>query len=301
MSDQVSSSPITRLIKVMGKLPLPFVRSVGRIVGFLGLRFDRRTRRAIDRNLELCLPHLDKEQRNRLRNRRLQHMGQTFAEMGHLWTRDVSFILNHCYEGEGAQALKEAVEGKGGVIVLAPHIGNWEAVNAFVSAIRPMTAMYRPNKDEALDAFILAARNRVGSELVPTNRRGVMQIVKALNADGVVGMLPDQVPQQGSGDFAPFFGHQAYTMTLASQLAQKTNAKAFVVGCIQTRKGFEMTALEVDPRFYDADVVTSLTGMNASIEQLVQRAPSQYQWEYKRFKVQPHGSLNPYKEHEQTG
>ena len=105
------------------------------------------------------------------------------------------------------------MEAKGGVIVLAPHIGNWEAVNVFVSAIRPMTAMYRPNKDESLDAFILEARNRAGGELVPTNRRGVMQIVKALNADGVVGMLPDQVPQQGSGDFAPFYGHQAYTMT----------------------------------------------------------------------------------------
>lgn len=300
MSDQVSTSPMTKLIKAMGKLPFPFVRAMGRMTGLLGLRFDRRTRRAIDRNLELCLPHLDKEQRIRLRNRRLQHMGQTFAEMGHLWTRDVKFILDRCHEGEGAQALKQAVEGKGGVIVLAPHIGNWEAVNVFVSAIRPMTAMYRPNKDESLDAFILAARNRVGGELVPTNRRGVMQIVKALNADGVVGMLPDQVPQQGSGEFAPFFGHPAYTMTLASQLALKTGAKVFVVGCIQTKKGFEVTAFEVDQRFYDEDPVTSLTGLNASIEQLVQRAPSQYQWEYKRFKLQPHGALNPYKEHDRT-
>ncbi|WP_425642296.1 lysophospholipid acyltransferase family protein [Marinomonas gallaica] len=299
MSDQVSSSPMTKLITIIGKLPLPFVRCAGRIFGLLSLRFDRRTRRAIDRNLELCLPHMDKEQRTRLRNRRLQHMGQTFAEMGHLWTRDVKFILNQCYDGEGAQALKEAVEGKGGVILLAPHLGNWEAVNVYISSIRPMTAMYRPYKDEALDAFILKARNRAGGELVPTNRRGVMQIVKTLNADGVVGMLPDQVPQKGSGEFAPFFGHQAYTMTLASQLAQKTNAKAFVVGCIQTKKGFEMTALEVDPRFYDADVSTSLEGMNTTIEQLVKRAPSQYQWEYKRFKIQPHDALNPYKEHDQ--
>ncbi|MBM6550666.1 lysophospholipid acyltransferase family protein [Marinomonas ostreistagni] len=288
---------MTKVFKLMGKLPLPLVRSLGRTFGLIGLRFDRRTRRAIDRNLELCMPSLDIEQRIRLRNNRLRHMGQTFAEMGHLWTRDVSFILDHCYEGEGAAALKEAVQGKGGVIVLAPHIGNWEAVNVYVSSIRPMTAMYRPSKDESLDSFILAARNRAGGDLVPTNRRGVMQIVKALNADGVVGMLPDQVPQKGSGEFAPFYGHQAYTMTLAGQLAHKTNAKAFVVGCLQTSKGFEVVALEVDPRFYDEDVETSLTGLNASIEQLVEYAPSQYQWEYKRFKYQPHGAQNPYKEH----
>ena len=299
MSDQASTSPsaMTRVFKAMGKLPFPLVRHVGRLVGRVGLRFDRRTRRAIDRNLELCMPEMDIEQRIRLRNGRLRHMGQTFSEMGHMWTRDVSYILDRCEEGDGAAALREAVEGKGGVIVLAPHIGNWEAVNVYVSAIRPMTAMYRPSKDESLDSFILAARNRAGGDLVPTNRRGVMQIVKALNADGVVGMLPDQVPQKGSGDFAPFFGHQAYTMTLAGQLAHKTNAKAFVVGCLQTKKGFEVVALEVDPRFYDEDVKTSLTGLNASIEELVKKAPEQYQWEYKRFKYQPHDAQNPYKEY----
>ena len=299
MSDQAatSSSTMTKVFKVMGKLPFSLVRQCGRIGGRVGLRFDRRTRHAIDRNLELCMPHMDIEQRIRLRNKRLKHMGQTFSEMGHLWTRDVSYILARCYEGEGAAALKEAVKGEGGVIVLAPHIGNWEALNVYVSSIRPMTAMYRPSKDESLDSFILAARNRAGGDLVPTNRRGVMQIVKTLNADGVVGMLPDQVPQKGSGDFAPFFGHQAYTMTLAGQLAYKTNARVFVVGCLQTKKGFEVVALEVDPRFFNEDVPTSLTGLNATIEQLVARAPEQYQWEYKRFKFQPHGSKNPYKEY----
>lgn len=295
MSDQASSSPITVLFKILGKLPFPIVRRIGRTLGSVILRLDNRTRRAIDCNLELCLPHLDKKQRTALRNQRLQHMGQTFSEMGHLWTRDVPFILELCHEGEGFQTLRQAIEGKGGVIIMAPHFGNWETLNIYICSIRAMTAMYRPNKDESLDTFILMARNRAGGELVPTNRRGVMQIVKTLNADGVVGMLPDQVPQKGSGEFASFFGHQAYTMTLASQLAQKTGAKAFVVGCVQTKQGFELISSEVDQRFYEADTRTSLEGLNASIEGLVMKAPSQYQWEYKRFKVQPEGVLSPYK------
>ncbi|RDL44936.1 lipid A biosynthesis acyltransferase [Marinomonas piezotolerans] len=296
MSDSTPSSFITRFLKVMGKLPLPFVRYIGRIVGVCLLRFDRRTRRAIDRNLELCLPNLDREQRARLRNERLAHIGQTFMEMGHMWTKDVSTILKHCRDGDGADRFKEAVAGDGGVIVLAPHIGNWEVLNAYISAIRPLTVMYRPHKNPSLDAFILAARERSGAELAPTNRRGVLQIMKALNASGVVGILPDQVPQKGSGEFAPLFGHRAYTMTLASQLAYKTGAKAFVVGSMQTSKGFEIVAHEVDDRFYSEDTQTSLTGLNASIERLVKVRPGQYQWEYKRFKVQPDGALNLYRE-----
>lgn len=295
MSKKAPSSPMTILFQTMGKLPLSMVRRMGRIVGWAGLRFDHRTRYAIDRNLELCLPHLSKAERLHLRNHRLQLIGQTFTEMGYLWTRDTKDILARCKDGDGAAEFRQALQAGTGVMVLAPHFGNWEAVNACVCAVRSMTAMYRPNKDASLDAFILAARSRIGSELAPTNRRGVMQLVKALNSDGVVGILPDQVPQKGSGEFAPFFKHQAYTMTLASQLAQKTKAKAFVVGCMQTNKGFELVAHEVDERFYDEDIHTSLAGLNGSIERLVMKAPEQYQWEYKRFKRQPNDGGSLYK------
>ncbi|MFD1382953.1 lysophospholipid acyltransferase family protein [Rhodanobacter aciditrophus] len=297
MSESVPSSPIVRLLKTLSFLPFSWVRGLGRLVGFWGLRFDRRTRKAIDQNLALCLPEMDKEQRMRIRNSRLRHIGQTFAEMSHVWTKPAEDILAMCREGKGSESFRNAVAAEGGVIVLAPHIGNWEIMNIYINSIRPLTAMYRPSKDPSLDAFILAARERSGSVLVPTDRRGVLQTVKTLKSDGVVGMLPDQVPGQGSGEFAPFFGHQAYTMTLASQLARKTGASVFVVGALQTSKGFEIVSVEVDEDFYSEDIKTSVKGLNASVERLVRVRPEQYQWEYKRFKLQPDGALSLYKEH----
>jgi hypothetical protein len=39
-----------------------------------------------------------------------------------------------------------------------------------------------------------------------------------------VGLLPDQVPPDGMGVWAPFFGQPAYTMTLAARLVQQTGA-----------------------------------------------------------------------------
>lgn len=297
MSESVPSSPIVRILKILSVFPLSWVRALGRFIGFAILRFERRTRKTIDRNLELCLPELDKEQRARIRNSRLRHMGQTFVEMSHVWTKSPESILNLVREGEGTESFRNAVAEEGGVIVLAPHIGNWEIMNIYVNAIRPLTAMYRPSKDPGLDAFILAARERSGSVLVPTDRRGVLQTVKTLNRNGVVGMLPDQVPGKGSGEYAPFFGHQAYTMTLASQLARKTNARVFVAGALQTSKGFEIVSVEVDQDFYSEDIKTSLKGLNASVERLVRVRPGQYQWEYKRFKNQPEGAMSLYKEH----
>lgn len=297
MSESLPSSPIVRLLKILSLFPLPLVRAIGRWFGLFALRFDRRTRKVIDRNLELCLPHLDVEQRARIRNGRLRHIGQTFMEMSHIWTKEPENLLSLCHFGQGETQLRKALSEDGGVIVLAPHFGNWEMLNVYINSIRPLTVMYRPSKNPSLDAFILAARERCGSELAPTNRRGVSQIVKSLNDNGVAGMLPDQVPQKGSGEYAPFFGHQAYTMTLASQLARKTNARVFVAGSVQTAKGFEIVALDVEEDFYSDDMSVSLKGLNASVERLALMVPEQYQWEYKRFKSQPEGALSLYKEH----
>ena len=44
-----------------------------------------------------------------------------------------------------------------------------------------------------------------------------------------MGLLPDQVPPEGMGVWAPFFGQPAYTMTLAARLVQQTGAAVAVL------------------------------------------------------------------------
>jgi len=39
----------------------------------------------------------------------------------------------------------------------------------------------------------------------------------------------------------------------------------------------------------------ALKSLNDALEGLIRRFPAQYQWEYKRFKKQPDGLLDPYK------
>src|SRR5947209_4016330 len=58
----------------------------------------------------------------------------------------------------------------------------------------------------------------------PTTLAGVKQLLKALKSGEAVALLPDQVPPQGQGVWAPFFGRPAYTMTLPARLALQANA-----------------------------------------------------------------------------
>ena len=44
---------------------------------------------------------------------------------------------------------------------------------------------------------------------------GVRELLGALARREAVGILPDQVPGEGEGEWAEFFGRPAYTMTLA--------------------------------------------------------------------------------------
>jgi KDO2-lipid IV(A) lauroyltransferase len=80
-------------------------------------------------------------------------------------------------------------------------------------------------------------------------------------------------------------------MTLPSNLLQKTGAQA-LFGCafrVGRGKGFRIVFRAADPEIYAKDLSVSLAAMNRGVEAFVRECPQQYQWEYKRFKVQPEG------------
>jgi len=172
------------------------------------------------------------------------------------------------------------------VIVLAPHHGNWELVGLYLSTLRPMAALYKPPKIKELEDYMSKVRGRHGSELVPTNKRGVVRLFSVLREQGMVGILPDQVPGGSGGVFAPFMGVPANTIKLVSRLVDKTGCEVVSL-CAMRRPqadGFDMVFRRVDPDIYSSDVDVSVAAMNRSIEECVRHIPEQYQWEYKRFK-----------------
>ena len=101
--------------------------------------------------------------------------------------------------------------------------------------------------------------------------------------------MPDQEPEPHSGEFAPFFGIQALTMTLLTNLAQKTGALV-VTGWakrIYEPHGYEIIFCEAEEGVYSEDPLTQVQALNRSVEACVTKSAEQYQWEYKRFKKQP--------------
>jgi KDO2-lipid IV(A) lauroyltransferase len=92
--------------------------------------------------------------------------------------------------------------------------------------------------------------------------------------------------------FASFFGQPAWTMTLINRLVRKTGATAITGACYSKGigKGFQLVVEPVDTTIADEDPVVAANALNTAVEKVVLRAPDQYHWIYKRFKMQPDGS-----------
>ena len=92
--------------------------------------------------------------------------------------------------------------------------------------------------------------------------------------------MPDQIPASGEGEWADFFGKTAYTMTLASKLAEKTGATVIIAFGERLAKGKGYTI-----HFTKVDSINTASLLNQAIETQIKQNPSQYYWNYNRYKV----------------
>jgi KDO2-lipid IV(A) lauroyltransferase len=287
------------LLKVLAGLGLKGAQRLGRVVGRILWMGDSSVTRVTKKNIELCYPELSEEESRELTRRSLLETGKLFSEFGLMWEWPTEKTLGLIRSVEGKEHLDAIFEKGKGAIVLAPHHGNWELVGLYLSTLRPMAALYRPPKIKALEEYMSSVRGRHGSELVPTNKRGVIRLFSILSDQGMVGILPDQVPGGSGGLDSPFMGHQAKTVKLVSRLIDRTQCEVVSLCALRREDGggFDLVFTEVDPEIYSADMQTSVDALNRSVEACIKSHPEQYQWEYKRFKdVKVDGTGDVYQE-----
>jgi len=210
--------------------------------------------------------------------------GKLVAELPRLWFGRATGI-----QWDGEQYIEQALAAGRGILFLTPHLGCFEvtaqAYAARYGAVRPMTVLFRPSRQPRLRALVASARNRPGLQAAPTTMAGVKQLIKALRQGQSVGLLPDQVPPQGQGVWAPFFGREAYTMTLSARLAQQTGADVLVAWGerLSWGRGFRVHVRPLGMTL-PQDPLAAATVINQAMEQVIAGCPQQYLWGYARYK-----------------
>ena len=217
--------------------------------------------------------------------------GRFVGELPKLWMRPRTQSCLGNVQVQGQTHAEQAFAQGKGVIFFGPHCGSFElGPQALAELYGPITAIYRPARKAWLARLESFARDRQNLTVVPASLSGIRLMHKTLKANQAVAMLTDQVPPEGLGIWAPFFGRPAYTMTLAARLALQSGAALLPVSCERLPRGRgyflkiwpAVAGLETREK---ADMLQAVTRINQAIEAIVLSQPGQYLWGYARYKT----------------
>ena len=276
------------LVRWISGWPLRLLHAVGGLLGWLVWLLSPTYRRRLRTNADLAGVPAS------ARRRSIAESGRLVAETPWLWLRASNDDLVRKVTWRNPEALEAAIAERRPLVILTPHMGSFEvmarAYTARFGHVQPVTVLYRPARQRALREFQEQARKRPTMPTAPANLAGVRQMLRALKRRESVGLLPDQVPPDGQGVWAPFFGQPAYTMTLGTRLAQQTGAHCTVLRCERLPRGagWVIHSSElVRPLPAGTDAASQLeaaTIINESMEQVILNDPGQYLWGYNRYK-----------------
>ncbi|MDO8961028.1 MAG: lysophospholipid acyltransferase family protein [Methylophilus sp.] len=212
-----------------------------------------------------------------------EESGKSLIETLAIWQQNHEVLLQQVKQVHGWEQVNAALEAKKGVIFLTPHMGCFEIASIYYGSLHPVTVMYRPSKIKWLQNMMDTGRARSGVTLAEANTAGVRKLMHALKRGEAIGILPDQIPAEGEGEWAPFFGKPAYTMTLASKLAVKTGATVMMAfgERLADGLGYALHLTKVDS-------IATAALLNQAIEKQIAQKPEQYLWQYNRYKMRRH-------------
>jgi len=282
---------LTGLLRLLSILPLRLNLAMGAALGFLLSRTTNRNLRLARRNIEMCFPQLDAVQRDQLVRASMRSLGETVLEAGWFWYQKPERLFGLIREIHGLELFQQAIESGRGVLLAAPHLGCWELMGQYLPTCIETSIMYKKPRDRGVEQLIVGRRERTGVKLILADSKGVRQAFRAIRKGQLVGILPDQQPKVGQGQFAPFFGIEALTMVLVSKLVQRTDCVVLFAWAerLPGGVGYDFHFSAASEKISDPDLRVSVTALNQGVEDCVRQCPAQYQWGYKRFGIRPDG------------
>jgi len=270
------------LSKILSRLPLPAIHRIGKMLGCLLHRLMPSTARIQRANLRqsgLCRNEAEFEQ---VIKENIQESGKAILETLAIWEWSEQEAVSKVQSATNWHLIDEALARGKGLIFLTPHLGCFEITSIYYGHFHPITVLFRPPKKSWIAPLIDSGRSKGKVKLAPANTSGVRLLMQALKNNEAIGILPDQNPAAGEGEWAPFFGKPAYTMSLASKLAAKTGATVIMVygERLAHGKGFSIHCTKLE----DHAIATPAL-LNQAIERQIRQCPSQYYWGYHRYKV----------------
>lgn len=275
------------LFSCISRLPLWLLHAIGAAAGAAAWRLGASFRRQIAANMTQA-GYADPA----LHRACAREVGRAMLEIPAIWMRPLDEVARLVVETRGWEHIDAAQAANRPIVFLTPHLGCFEiTAQAYAARTRPdkpITVLYRPPRKAALAPLINAGRNRPNLRLAAADLGGVRALIRALRKGEAAGVLPDQAPRFGEGVWAPFFGRPAFTLTLVGRLVRAGNAVILLAFAerLPHAAGYRLV-IEPFGGTLSEDETEAATQMNRALESLIRRIPTQYLWNYNRYKIPP--------------
>ena len=274
------------LMSLAARFPLWILHALGALLGWAMYGLSPTYRRHLRENLAAA-GYTDAATRRAA----VAGAGRLIAELPAIWLRPRAEVAALLREIDGRELVDAARAAGKGIVFLTPHLGCFESAAKVAAEEFPITVLYRAPKLAWLQPLIEHGRGQDNVRLARADVSGVRELVGALLRKEAIGILPDQVPGVGEGEWVEFFGRPAYTMTLGARLAARPGSVCLLAYGERLPRG-QGYVLRIRPLLPAKPGESGARHMNRALEALIRECPGQYLWGYNRYK-RPAGAPPP--------
>lgn len=295
MVDRILVTCAVAILWLLHFLPLAWLATLGRGLGFLLYVFGRKRRSIARKNLDLCFPELLPEERMRLVKDHFGFLGRSLLERGLLWWSSRA-RLEQLIRVDGDAKVRALLAAGQPVILLVPHFVGIDAGGTAIAMRFNTVNIYAEQSSPTFDSLILKGRHRFGDQLLLSRQDGTRITIRAMKAGRPFHYSPDTNTRRRAATFVPFFGIPAATTNGLSRLAKAGGAVVMpcVTRILPAGQGYLVEIGDPWPDFPTEDSEADTARMNLWIESAIRTMPAQYFWVHRRFKTRPLGETRIY-------
>lgn len=299
--------PVRVLFAFLGTLPRRTALRIGIWIGRVAYRFAGGLRKVALRNLEIAFPEKSVDERESIARGSFENLGRVLAELTQFPRATRETLRDQVvfeFENEPSRsdpelvrALEQHANGRG-ILLLGPHLGNWEiGVFAYSALQHKLTYLARPLDNPLIEDLTVKLRTRFGNQPIDKNS-SVAKAMTILREGGILGVLPDVNVLPRDGVFVPFFGTLACTTSGVAMMAMRTNAMIVPMCCVWDDGRYKVMYGKIIERINTGDRHRDVWEMTAAftveMEKFIRAYPEQWLWIHKRWKVRPEGEKELY-------
>ena len=270
----------TGFLYVLTLLPIKIQLFLGGQLGSILLFISPQRKNITQINLQLCFPDKTQIELEKMVKEVFKDIGKGLIETGIAWWKSDRFIDKLINKKSNFEQLDSNNEG---CLILLKHSTHAELDIRIISRLLRVGGMYKTQTNKVMNYLMIKARNKylIGTVTNRQTRRGLTWLRNGLKFL----YAADQDYGAKGSEFVPFFGIQAATITLPSDLFKK-GTRVYFFNVIRVNSSYEIILSEFSQQ---TDKDGFLNEMNNFYQKAILETPTQYFWMHRRFKTRPEG------------